>query len=48
VLWIPRTDVRLAPLVAAVPLQRLAYELAVALGRDIDRPRNLARSVTVE
>jgi glucosamine--fructose-6-phosphate aminotransferase (isomerizing) len=48
VLWIPRTDVRLAPLVAAVPLQLLAYELAVALGRDIDRPRNLAKSVTVE
>jgi glucosamine--fructose-6-phosphate aminotransferase (isomerizing) len=38
----------LVPLVAAVPLQLIAYELAVALGRDVDKPRNLAKSVTVE
>jgi glucosamine--fructose-6-phosphate aminotransferase (isomerizing) len=48
ILWIPRTDVRLAPLLAALPLQLVAYEVAVALGRDVDRPRNLAKSVTVE
>jgi len=36
------------PLVAAAPLQLIAYQLAVALGRDIDKPRNLAKSVTVE
>jgi glucosamine--fructose-6-phosphate aminotransferase (isomerizing) len=48
VLWLPPVDDRLVPLVAAAPLQLLAYELAVAMGRDIDRPRNLAKSVTVE
>jgi glucosamine--fructose-6-phosphate aminotransferase (isomerizing) len=31
-----------------LPMQLLAYECAVALGRDVDRPRNLAKSVTVE
>lgn len=38
----------LSPIPAVVPLQILAYELAAALGRDIDKPRNLAKSVTVE
>ena len=44
---IPRTHPLLSPLVSVVPLQLLAYQTALALGRDIDRPRNLAKSVTV-
>ena len=44
---IPRTHPLLSPLVSVLPLQLLAYETALALGRDIDRPRNLAKSVTV-
>jgi len=44
---IPRTDPMLSPLVSVVPLQLLAYQAALALGRDIDMPRNLAKSVTV-
>ncbi len=36
------------PVLTAVPLQLFAYHLAVALGRDVDKPRNLAKSVTVE
>jgi glutamine---fructose-6-phosphate transaminase (isomerizing) len=45
---LPPVDELLIPLIAAVPLQLIAYELAVALGRDVDKPRNLAKSVTVE
>ncbi len=45
---IPVTEPLLSPLVSVVPLQLLAYEVALALGRDIDKPRNLAKSVTVE
>ncbi len=45
---IPETDEMLTPLVATVPLQLLAYHIAVMLGRDVDKPRNLAKSVTVE
>jgi glutamine---fructose-6-phosphate transaminase (isomerizing) len=37
-----------APLVYALPLQLLAYHTAVRMGRDVDQPRNLAKSVTVE
>ena len=48
VLRIPRTDDLLAPVLAAPPLQLLAYHTALALGCDIDQPRNLAKSVTVE
>jgi len=44
----PKTDPMLTPLVYVVPLQLFAYELAVTLGRDPDKPRNLAKSVTVE
>jgi len=47
-LWLPETLEPLAPILAAAPLQLLAYELAVELGRDVDKPRNLAKSVTVE
>ena len=45
---IPRTDAPLMPVLAAVPLQLLAYHAAVRRGCDVDRPRNLAKSVTVE
>jgi glucosamine--fructose-6-phosphate aminotransferase (isomerizing) len=38
----------LTPLLAAVPVQLLAYHTAVAKGTDVDQPRNLAKSVTVE
>ncbi|GAB3226753.1 glutamine--fructose-6-phosphate transaminase (isomerizing) [Glycomyces halotolerans] len=44
----PPAPTLLAPLLTAVPLQEFAAELATALGRDIDQPRNLAKSVTVE
>jgi glucosamine--fructose-6-phosphate aminotransferase (isomerizing) len=45
---VPRTPTLLAPLVTTVPLQVLACEIAVARGHDVDQPRNLAKSVTVE
>ncbi|HEU4743381.1 MAG TPA: glutamine--fructose-6-phosphate transaminase (isomerizing) [Meiothermus sp.] len=48
VLYVPKTHPLLAPVVSVVPLQLLAYETAVLLGRDVDQPRNLAKSVTVE
>lgn len=38
----------LTPIVASIPLQLLAYHIAVNKGRDVDKPRNLAKSVTVE
>ncbi len=48
VIYIPRTLEPLNPLLAALPLQLLAYHIAVARGCDVDKPRNLAKSVTVE
>ena len=45
---VPRTPVLFAPLVTVVPLQVFACELALARGLDVDQPRNLAKSVTVE
>ena len=45
---IPATDDVLAPLLAVIPLQLLAYHIAVNRGCDVDQPRNLAKSVTVE
>jgi glucosamine--fructose-6-phosphate aminotransferase (isomerizing) len=45
---LPRVPVLLQPLVAAVPLQLFACELATVMGHDVDQPRNLAKSVTVE
>ena len=44
----PTTDPRLAPMLATIPLQLLAYYVAVRRGCDVDQPRNLAKSVTVE
>ena len=48
VIQIPRTHDSLTPILAAVPLQLLAYYIAVMRGCDVDQPRNLAKSVTVE
>jgi glucosamine--fructose-6-phosphate aminotransferase (isomerizing) len=45
---IPRAEPELEPLLLNVPLQLFAYHVAAKLGRDIDKPRNLAKSVTVE
>jgi glucosamine--fructose-6-phosphate aminotransferase (isomerizing) len=48
VLWVPATSPLLSPVVGVVPLQQLAYRLARLHGHDPDRPRNLAKTVTVE
>ncbi len=48
VLYIPETPEPISPVIAVLPLQLLAYEVAVARGTDVDQPRNLAKSVTVE
>jgi glutamine---fructose-6-phosphate transaminase (isomerizing) len=47
-LEVPKTDPLLTPVVMVLPLQLLAYHIAVRLGCDVDQPRNLAKSVTVE
>ncbi|MDG4763727.1 glutamine--fructose-6-phosphate transaminase (isomerizing) [Solwaraspora sp. WMMD406] len=47
-IYVPRTPTLLAPLLTTVPLQVLACEIAAARGHDVDQPRNLAKSVTVE
>ena len=46
--YIPRTDPHFAPSLAVIPLQLMGYYLSVARGLDVDKPRNLAKSVTVE
>ena len=48
VLPVPVTDELLTPILAVMPLQVFAYEMAVRRGADVDQPRNLAKSVTVE
>jgi len=48
VLYVPEMLEELTPIIAVLPLQLLAYEVAVARGTDVDQPRNLAKSVTVE
>jgi len=48
VLWVPPTPWLLSPVTSVIPLQLLAYHIAVLLGADVDQPRNLAKSVTVE
>ena len=45
---LPATLENLDPLITAIPLQLLAYHIAVCKGMDVDQPRNLAKSVTVE
>ncbi len=47
-LWVPSVEPMLSPVIDALPLQFLAYWLAQAHGHDVDRPRNLAKTVTVE
>ena len=48
VLWVPKTDWMLQPLLAVIPLQLLAYRIARLRGLNVDQPRNLAKTVTVE
>jgi glucosamine--fructose-6-phosphate aminotransferase (isomerizing) len=48
VLWVPRVDELLSPIVNVIPLQLLAYHIADIDGKDVDQPRNLAKTVTVE
>jgi glutamine---fructose-6-phosphate transaminase (isomerizing) len=48
VIVLPEAPDYVMPILAVIPLQLLAYHVAVALGRDVDKPRNLAKSVTVE
>ena len=48
ILAMPRTTPLLTPIVMTIPLQLLAYHIAVRRGCDVDQPRNLAKSVTVE
>ena len=48
ILWVPETLEALSPILAVIPLQLFAYHTAVARGTDVDQPRNLAKSVTVE
>lgn len=48
VIYVPKTDPLLTPLIVALPLQMIAYYIAVKRGCDVDQPRNLAKSVTVE
>ena len=47
-IWIPKTAECLTPLLSSIPLQLFAYYMAVNKGRNVDQPRNLAKSVTVE
>jgi glucosamine--fructose-6-phosphate aminotransferase (isomerizing) len=48
VISVPRTEWMLAPLLAVIPLQLLAYHIARSRGLNVDQPRNLAKTVTVE
>ncbi|AWO00422.1 glutamine--fructose-6-phosphate transaminase (isomerizing) [Chitinophaga alhagiae] len=48
VIVVPEADELVAPLISVIPLQLLAYHIGVAKGYDVDKPRNLAKSVTVE
>ena len=47
-LYILQMDYLLSPILAGMPLQMLAYKVVVRRGADVDQPRNLAKSVTVE
>ena len=48
VIWIPKASANITPVLNAIPMQLLAYYIAVERGCDVDQPRNLAKSVTVE
>ena len=48
IIYIPKTHKFLSPILTSIPLQLLAYHIAALKGCDVDQPRNLAKSVTVE
>ncbi len=48
VIYVPDADEALAPLLSVIPLQLLSYYIGIAKDLDVDKPRNLAKSVTVE
>ena len=48
VILVPEADEIIAPMLSVIPMQLLAYYIGVAKGYDVDKPRNLAKSVTVE
>ena len=48
IIKVPDVDEMLSPILAIIPLQLIAYYIAEFLGKDVDQPRNLAKSVTVE
>jgi glucosamine--fructose-6-phosphate aminotransferase (isomerizing) len=48
VMWVPESPWMLSPVMTVIPLQILAYHIATIRGLDVDQPRNLAKSVTVE
>ncbi len=48
VIWLPPVDDVVQPLITVLPLQLLAYYIADLKGNDVDQPRNLAKTVTVE
>ena len=48
IITIPKTDPTISPILAIIPLQFIAYFIAKEKGLDVDKPRNLAKSVTVE
>jgi glucosamine--fructose-6-phosphate aminotransferase (isomerizing) len=48
IIWVPKVDELLSPIINVVPLQLLAYHIADIDGKDVDQPRNLAKTVTVE
>jgi len=48
VLYVPEAPRLISPIISVIPLQLLAYTIAVWRGADVDQPRNLAKSVTVE
>ena len=48
VIYVPEAPAMLSPVLTAIPMQRLAYHMALRRGCDVDQPRNLAKSVTVE
>lgn len=48
IIVVPEADEIIAPMISVIPMQLLAYYIGVAKGYDVDKPRNLAKSVTVE
>ncbi|MEN6352317.1 MAG: glutamine--fructose-6-phosphate aminotransferase, partial [Bacteroidales bacterium] len=48
IFWVPETPWLLSPVITVIPLQMFAYHIASQRGLDVDQPRNLAKSVTVE